>query len=78
MINLREYKKNPDKLSDLLPFAALVDGPKKAVVLNKDGSFMASIKFRGPDLDSATDEELVSMSARVNNVFSRISSSCKS
>ena len=37
------------------------------VVLNKDGSFARTARFRGPDLDSATDSELVSVTARLNN-----------
>lgn len=69
MYRIREYRKNPDRLSDLLPWAALV-GP--GVILNKDGSFQKTVKFRGPDLDSATETELVSVSSRFNNVFKRL------
>lgn len=71
MYRIREYRKNPDRLSDLLPWAALV-GP--GVILNKDGSFQKTLKFRGPDLDSATETELVSVSSRFNNVFKRLGS----
>lgn len=71
MLNLKQYRENPDRLSDLLPWAALVaDG----VVLNKDGSFQKTIAYRGPDLDSATEGELVSITARVNNVLKRLGS----
>ena len=31
------------------------------VVLNKDGSLQRTCRFRGPDLDSATDAELVEL-----------------
>lgn len=54
MLDLREYKKIHDSLSDVLPWAALV-APE--VVLNKDGSFLAVIRYRGPDLDSSTEED---------------------
>jgi type IV secretion system protein VirB4 len=43
-------------------------------VLNKDGSFQRSAKFRGPDLDSAVAAELVGVAARLNNSFRRLGS----
>jgi type IV secretion system protein VirB4 len=71
MLNLAEYRRRADRLSDHLPWAALV-GP--GIVLNKDGSFQRTFAFRGPDLESATEAELVSVSARVNNVLKRFGS----
>jgi len=71
MYRIREYRKNPDRLSDLLPWAALV-GP--GTILNKDGSFQKTLKFRGPDRDSSTETELIAVSARFNNVFKRLGS----
>jgi len=68
MLSLREYRHNADRLADHLPWAALVD---KGVVLNKDGSFQRTLAFRGPDLESATEAELVSACARANNVLKR-------
>ncbi len=56
MLNLAEYRSRPAGLADFLPWAALVD---EGVVLNKDGSFQRTARFRGPDLDSATPAELV-------------------
>jgi type IV secretion system protein TrbE len=44
------------------------------VVLNKDGSFQRTCRFRGPDLESATEAELVAVAARVNNMLKRFSS----
>ncbi|PNB35863.1 hypothetical protein C1X73_37935, partial [Pseudomonas sp. FW305-130] len=41
------------------------------IVLNKDGSFLRVARFRGPDLESATEAELVSACARANNVLRR-------
>lgn len=69
MLNLLEYKKTPDKISDLINWAALVD---ESVVLNKDGSLQITLQYRGPDLDSSTESELVSTSARLNNVLRRL------
>ena len=71
MLNLREYRERPACLADYLPWAALV-GP--AIVLNKDGSFQRSARFRGPDLDSGTESELVLAAARVNNALKRLTS----
>ena len=51
MINLAEYRRHSQSLADFLPWAALVG---KGVILNKDGSFQRTARFRGPDLDSAT------------------------
>ena len=71
MMLLREYRNRADRLSDYLPWAALVgDG----VVLNKDGSFQRTARIRGPDLDSATPAELLAVSARINNALRRLGS----
>ncbi len=71
MLNLREYQQRPKRLADYLPWAALV---APGIVLNKDGSFQRTIRYRGPDLESASAEELVSFTARVNNVLKRFGS----
>ena len=68
MLSLREYRSRADRLADHLPWAALI-GP--GIVLNKDGSFLRVARFRGPDLESATEAELVSACARANNVLRR-------
>jgi len=68
MLNLAEYRSRADRLADHLPWAALV---AEGVVLNKDGSFQRTLAFRGPDLESATEVELVSIAARANNVLKR-------
>lgn len=46
----------------------------RGIVLNKDGSFQRTIKFRGPDLESATDAELIAVAARLNNILRRFES----
>jgi len=71
MMNLAEYRRRPSTLSDLLPWAGLV---ALGVVLNKDGSFQRTARFRGPDLDSSTESELVAVSARLNNALRRLGS----
>jgi len=71
MMNLAEYRGRTASLSDFLPWAALV---APGVVLNKDGSFQRTARFRGPDLDSATPAELVGTTARLNNALRRLGS----
>ncbi|MGJ0454609.1 MAG: conjugal transfer protein TrbE [Methylocystis sp.] len=71
MLNLAEYRRKPQNLADFLPWAALV---APGVVLNKDGSFQRTARFRGPDLDSATPAELVGATARLNNALRRLGS----
>jgi type IV secretion/conjugal transfer VirB4 family ATPase len=71
MLSLREYRRHPASLADFLPWAALV---APGVVLNKDGSFQRSARFRGPDLDSATPAELVATTSRLNNALRRLGS----
>jgi type IV secretion/conjugal transfer VirB4 family ATPase len=68
VLNLAEYRKSADRLADHLPWAALV---APGVILNKDGSFQRTLRFRGPDLESATEAELMSACARANNVLKR-------
>jgi len=71
MLNLAEYRKRPALLADYLPWACLV---APGVILNKDGGFQRSARFRGPDLESATESELVGTCARINNVLRRFGS----
>ena len=71
MFNLREYREPTHRLPDYLPWAALV-GP--GVVLQKGVLFQKTIAFRGPDLASSLDSELVSTIARLNNGLKRLGS----
>ena len=71
MLNLSEFRNKPSNLADFLPWAALV---AEGIVLNKDGSFQRTARFRGPDLESATPAELVGVTARLNNALRRLGS----
>ncbi|WP_395945542.1 conjugal transfer protein TrbE [Brevundimonas sp.] len=66
---LDEHRRRPAALADHLPWAAMI---APGVVLNKDGSFTAGFRFRGPDLDSSTEEELMAVRARLNNALKRL------
>ena len=71
MMNLSEYQKRPDCMADYLPWTALI---APGTILNKDGSFQRTAEFRGPDLESSTEEELVATCARLNNALRRFGS----
>ena len=69
MLNLAEYRRRDKHLADYLPWASLV---APGILLNKDGSFQRTLRYRGPDLDSATEAELVAVTARLNNALKRL------
>ena len=71
MLDLRPYKQSGARLSDYLPWAALI---APGIVLNKDGAFQRTMAFRGPDLDSSTPSELMGTAARLNNALRRFGS----
>ncbi|WP_454885910.1 conjugal transfer protein TrbE [Sphingomonas oryzagri] len=71
MFNLAEYRSRSSSLADFLSWAALV---AEGVVLNKDGSFQRTARFRVPDLDSATPAELVAVTHRLNGALRRLGS----
>jgi len=66
---LDEHRRRPAALADHLPWAALV---APGVVLNKDGAFTTGFRFRGPDLESASETELMAVRARLNNALRRL------
>ena len=69
MRRVAPHSGEPTDVSDLVPWAWLI-GP--GVVLNRNGMLQTTFTYRGPDVDSATPQELVSMSARLNNVIRRL------
>ncbi|MGY3449850.1 conjugal transfer protein TrbE [Bradyrhizobium sp. USDA 4353] len=71
MFNLAEYRRTNIRLADFLPWAALVD---EGIVLNKDGSLQRTARFRGPDLESSVESELVAVAARLNSTLRRLGS----
>ncbi len=68
---LDEHRRRPAALADHLPWAGLV---APGVILNKDGAFTTAFRFRGPDLESATETELITVRARLNNALKRLGS----
>jgi len=56
-------------LSELLPYQTLVE---EDVMELKNGSLLAGFWYSGPDLESATKEEVEALSAYVNRAFARL------
>ncbi len=69
VFSLSEHKQVPTRPSDHFPWALLV---APHIVMNKNGSLMTCFRYRGPDLFSATKEELVAVTARFNNALKRL------
>lgn len=65
-MRLKEHMSREQGLADLLNFAHFVD---EGVILNKDGAFLKSFSFRGPDLYSVSGEELDGVTAMVNRMM---------
>ena len=66
---IRNLLKTRSKLlgfSDLLGYALFYD---EQTIMLKDGAFSASFRYRGPDLNSSTGEELDSLSANINHAL---------
>jgi type IV secretion system protein VirB4 len=71
LMDLKEYRREPERLADRLPWAGLV---APGIVEQKDGLLQRTIEFRGSDLQSATDAGLVGEMARLNNALKRLGS----
>src|SRR5947209_7215821 len=63
---IQEFSRRAQSVQDLMLWAALV---APGVVLNKDGSLLAGWSYQGPDLNSATAEELLALAQQANRVL---------
>lgn len=64
MLRLRDFRQNVKGLSDLLPYAALID---EGIILQKDGSFLAAFEYLGVDTECITADELEVLVEKVNH-----------
>lgn len=71
MLFLGDYCEPTKCLSDLLVWTFL---GAPGVVVQKGGALQKTWRFRGPDLESASDAEFVAGAARLNNAFKRLGS----
>lgn len=67
MYRLDRWNQKRIFLSGELPWARIIGNP--AIVLNKNGSLQTTFTYHGPDLDSATKEQLSVMTAQLNAAF---------
>ena len=58
-----------EALSDHLQWGALV---APGIILNKNRTLLRTIAFRGPDLAASSDEEMMVVTAKVNNALKRL------
>jgi len=65
-MRIDEHRRVAYGLPDLLLYASLVDD---GILLNQNGSLLSGWSFRGPDLGSATHEEMDSISRQLNSVL---------
>ena len=68
---LRDFTTGPPRgLSDLIPWALLIETGPNAAVLNKDGSLTAAFHLTGPDRASSIPEELAFLSDHTSRALS--------
>ena len=65
---------NADSLADLLPWGYFAEGTDFPVMINKDGRFQTTFRFRGYDLDSSTVNQLTRAADILNNALKRLGS----
>lgn len=70
MINLRKYREKRVLLQDVMPFGRILYLENGAgVCVLKDGAFLSTLCYRGPDLDSAIEETLAWMTGQMNSLL---------
>ncbi|QQE11313.1 hypothetical protein JD969_17720 [Planctomycetota bacterium] len=68
MFDLRPYQKKQKILADWIPWGVMLD---EQTIVNKDGSYMTVIEFKGPDGGSETASMLTNFREQFNNIFQR-------
>lgn len=67
--NLKRYKENKNCLSNVLPYACVVEDN---VILLKNGAIMKSYRFTCPDLGSASEASIASVAMDFNRAIKRL------
>ncbi|HEY5864776.1 MAG TPA: hypothetical protein VI542_04365 [Candidatus Tectomicrobia bacterium] len=70
-MDIRTYRREPRKVGHLTFWDTLVSS---GVLQQKDGSFLACLRFRGPDMSSAEEAALIAQATRLNALFRRLGS----
>src|SRR5215211_912838 len=63
---LADHRVSAQGVPDLLLYDSLVDD---GILLLTDGSLLAGWRYRGPDMDSSTHEQMAALSARLNDIL---------
>ncbi len=66
MLNLKKFRSRDLGLSDLLPYAFIVDD---GIIVNKDGSLSIALQYYGHDLISSEQEVLDDLTLKINQNF---------
>lgn len=69
MFNLKEYRDKAKGFADLLNYAFVVDD---GIVINKDGSLMATLLYQAPDVFSATPTERNTLARQINQLLNKL------
>ena len=64
--NLKEHQQEPDRLGHLLYWQELVS---ESVVWQKDHSLLSVVRYRGPDMESASSHEQIALASRLHAIF---------
>lgn len=67
---IKEFQEEKNKLSTYVPWLAMID--KSGIILNRNGTFQKTLKYRGHDLDHSTLYELQNSNGQLNNVLRRL------
>jgi len=70
-LKLGKHRSKQAGLSDLLNYAAVVDD---GIIACKNGALMAAFLYSGEDNESATDEQRILVSTRINQALSKLGS----
>jgi type IV secretory pathway VirB4 component len=72
MFKLKEFRDQPKSMADLLLYAALPFDQYRFVMMQKDGSLLALIRYRGPDLESTPTTALVNYYASMGDMLKHL------
>lgn len=66
MYNLKKFRTKKVYNSSSVPWAKII---MPGIIINKDGSLMSVIQYRGPDLDSETPDRLSVITSQLNDLI---------
>ncbi|WP_302530494.1 hypothetical protein [Megamonas funiformis] len=69
MYNLKRLRIKKNPLYTQMNLGKIIRYEDIGIVINKDGSLMATIEYRGPDLDSSVEELLAILTSQLNSLF---------